>query len=85
MEEIKWFVGVIVNAGGFGVMAYVLWQLHKDALIAFREEIREERKLFREVLGELQTRREKHHQEGLGRFDALSEAIRDIRDPKERK
>ena len=43
-------INALINAGGMGVLSAALLWLHASAIYAFREELKTERRLFREAL-----------------------------------
>ena len=56
-------VSALLNNGGFGILAAVLYLLHTKAIASFREQQREERALFHATLSDERARQDRHHEE----------------------
>ncbi len=79
----------LANIGGMGLFAAALFLLHREALHTFREELKEERRMWTEAiqmerqernlfLGQSREERRIQHQEGLERFDRIEELLERI-------
>jgi hypothetical protein len=82
-------VSALLNAGGVGVVAFVLYLLHRDALKAFREELAAERAANREEMAleraasrdaweKLAAMSDRQHGENRERLEKLHDAVTDL-------
>ncbi len=78
------------NLGGMGLFAAALFLLHRDALKAFREELKEERRMWTEAL--VQDRAERnttitfmrqerltHHYEVIERLQRIEQEVKEVK------
>ncbi len=80
----------LANLGGMGLFAAALFLLHRDALKAFREELKEERKMWSEALERdraertsslaiLRQERQGLHAEVIERLERIEQAVREVK------
>jgi len=80
----------LANLGGMGLFAAALFFLHRDALKAFREELKEERKMWSETLERdraerfasmtiLRQERQSYHSELIERLDRIEQEVREVK------
>lgn len=80
----------MANLGGMGLFAAALFLLHRDALKAFREELKEERRLCTEALiqdraerlsamSSLRQERQEYHIEVIERLERIEQEVKQVK------
>lgn len=91
MEEVRAFLLVASNVGGFGLMSYVLWKLHTDSIDKFLKALSETRGDFNTLIREERTlhvtdrvndRSEQRglHAELVTRLERIESEVRAVKD-----